>query len=205
MTQLTNKKYFVTGIDTDAGKSVICALLTQKLKADYWKPIQAGFPTDSDFIKAVSNNIKVHHQGIMLQHPMSPHAAAEKENRNISLSQIKLPGTKNTLIAEGAGGIMVPINKTELVIDIAKQIEADVILVSKNYLGSINHTLLSANYLKSNGFKVVGIIFNGHPTPSSENYILNYTGLNCIARIPEISNINPQSISQLAAEIHFNL
>lgn len=205
MTQLINKRYFVTGIDTDVGKSVICAILIQKLAADYWKPIQAGYPTDSEFIKSISDNIIIHPEGIILQHPMSPHAAAEKENQNIYLSKIKLPNTKNTLIIEGAGGVMVPINKTEMVIDLARQIKAGVILVSKNYLGSINHTLLSVEYLKSNGFNIVGIIFNGPSIISSENYILNYTGLNCIAHIPEISNINFKSICELSSKIHFNL
>lgn len=202
---MTNKKYFVTGIDTDAGKSVACALLAESLQADYWKPVQAGSPTDSDFIREMAVNVKVHPEGMILKHPMSPHAAAEKENRSISLSTVIEPKTENTLIIEGAGGIMVPINKSELVIDVARQIDCEVILVSRNYLGSINHTLLSIQYLKSNNFKIAGILFNGHPTPSSENYILEYSGLNCIGRIPEISNINPNSIKQLSTELIFNL
>jgi dethiobiotin synthetase len=200
------KKYFVTGIDTDAGKSVVCALLIESLQAGYWKPIQAGTPTDSDFIrKMTSANIKIHEEGIFLKHPMSPHASAEKENRIINIDQLQLPVTQNTLIIEGAGGIMVPINDSELVIDIASKMDLEVILVSKNYLGSINHTLLSIAYLKEHNFKVSGIIFNGQHTPSSENYILKHSGLKCIARVPEISNINLESIKQLAKELNFNL
>ena len=99
---------------------------------------------------------------------------------------------------------MVPINKTELVIDIAKFADLEVILVSKNYLGSINHTLLSIEYLKTHNYNIAGIIFNGDPTPTTENYILEYSGLKCIARIPEISNINPESIKKLASNLNFN-
>ena len=199
------KKYFVTGIDTDAGKSVVCSLLVESLKADYWKPIQAGTPTDSEFIqKMTSANIKIHEEGIFLKHPMSPHAAAEKENRIISIDQLQLPLTQNTLIIEGAGGIMVPINDAELVINIASKMDLEVVLVSKNYLGSINHTLLSISYLKQHKFNISGIIFNGPHTPTSEKYILDHSGLKCIARVPEMSNINPESIKQLAKELNFN-
>lgn len=202
---MKSKKYFVTGIDTDAGKSVVCSLLVESLQADYWKPIQAGTPTDSDFIqKMTSANIKIHEEGIFLKYPMSPHASAEKENRIIKIDQLQLPITQTTLIIEGAGGIMVPISESELVIDIAFKMDLEVILVSKNYLGSINHTLLSIAYLKQNDFKVAGIIFNGQHTPSSENYILKYSGLKCIARVPEISNINPESIKELSKELNFN-
>jgi dethiobiotin synthetase len=135
---------------------------------------------------------------------MSPHASAEKENKTISLDQFELPVTKNNLIIEGAGGLMVPINNSELVIDIASKMDLEVILVSKNYLGSINHTLLSIAYLKQHNHKIAGIIFNGQHTPTSENYILEHSGLKCIARVPEISNINPESIKQLAHELNFN-
>lgn len=200
------KKYFVTGIDTDAGKSVVSALLVSALKADYWKPIQAGTPTDSDFIREMTDStIKIHDEGIFLKHPMSPHASAEKEHISIILDQLIMPESKNDLIIEGAGGIMVPINDNEMVIEVAKKFDTEVILVSKNYLGSINHTLLSIAYLKQHNYKIAGIIFNGQHTPSSENYILKHSDLECIARVPEISNINPESIGQLAEELNFKL
>lgn len=195
-------QYFITGIDTDSGKTLVSAILAQALKADYWKPVQAGRPTDSDFIrKMTGNDVLVHPEGIMLEHPMSPHAAAALEHRNISVQDLNLPITENTLIVEGAGGIMVPINDNELVIDVASKFDLEVILVSRNYLGSINHTLLSIDYLKRNHFKLKGIVFNGPPTPSTEEYILNYSGLKCLFRINELESITQEKIKEIANSI----
>lgn len=193
------KKYFVTGIDTDAGKSIASAILVEKLKADYWKPIQAGFPTDSDTVRSlVSPDRIIHPEGIILQAPMSPHAAAKLEDIDLRAEQLSVPDTENTLIIEGAGGLLVPINDDEFVINLAKQFDAEVILVSRNYLGSINHTMLSIAYLKQNGFSVTGIIFNDTPNPETERFILQYSQLPCLGRIEPLDEVNPSTIqSQL--------
>lgn len=193
------KKYFVTGIDTDAGKSIASAILVEKLNADYWKPIQAGFPTDSDTVRSLVNADRIiHPEGIILQAPMSPHAAAKLENIDLRAEQLSVPDTENTLIIEGAGGLLVPINDDEFVINLAKQFDAEVILVSRNYLGSINHTMLSIAYLKQNGFSVAGIIFNDTPNPETERFILQYSQLPCLGRIEPLDEVNPSTIqSQL--------
>lgn len=192
-----NKRYFVTGIDTDAGKTLASAILTQQLKADYWKPIQAGEPTDSDQIRQlIDSSLVVHPEGVMLQHPMSPHAAARRENVQITADQFTLPETSNTLIIEGAGGLMVPFNAQDLVIDLAKQFEAEVILVSRNYLGSINHTLLSVAYLQTHNYPIKGIIFNGDPNEDTESFILQYTGLKCLGRIPMMDTITADTVNK---------
>ncbi|MBU2914839.1 dethiobiotin synthase [Reichenbachiella agariperforans] len=192
-----NKRYFVTGIDTDAGKTLASAILTQQLKADYWKPIQAGEPTDSDQIRQlIDPSLVVHPEGVMLQHPMSPHAAARRENVQITADQFTLPETSNTLIIEGAGGLMVPFNAQGLVIDLAKQFEAEVILVSRNYLGSINHTLLSVAYLQTHNYPIKGIIFNGDPNEDTESFILQYTGLKCLGRIPMMDTITADTVNK---------
>lgn len=196
------KKYFITGIDTDSGKSIVSAILAQSMNADYWKPIQAGRPTDSDFIKENTQGIKVHPEGILLEHPMSPHASAELENKQISLDHLAFPCTDNSLIIEGAGGIMVPINDDELVIDIAKKFDLEVILVSRNYLGSINHTLLSIEYLKTHGFNIKGIVFNGKRNASTEDYILKYSGLPCLFKLEELKKIDVSIINQIASTIN---
>ena len=195
------KKYFITGIDTDSGKSIVSAILAQSMNADYWKPIQAGRPTDSDFIKENTQGIKVHPEGILLKHPMSPHASADLENKQISLDNLAFPSTNNSLIIEGAGGIMVPINDNELVIDIAKKFDLEVILVSRNYLGSINHTLLSIEYLKNHGFNIKGIVFNGKRNASTEDYILKYSGLLCLFKLEELAKIDVSSINQVASTV----
>ncbi|WP_420579646.1 dethiobiotin synthase [Reichenbachiella sp.] len=193
------KKYFVTGIDTDAGKTIASAILVEKLKADYWKPIQAGEPTDSNTVRSlISADRIIHPEGIVLKAPMSPHAAAKLEEIDLRAEQLTVPVTKNNLIIEGAGGLLVPINDEEFVIQLANQFDAEVILVSRNYLGSINHTMLSIAYLKQNGFSVAGIIFNDTPNPETERFILQYSQLPCLGRIEPLDEVNPSTIqSQL--------
>ena len=102
--------------------------------------------------------------------------------------------TGNALIIEGAGGLMVPLNDKQFVIDLIKKLNAEVILVVQNYLGSINHTLLSFEALKNKKIPIAGIVFNGKPTKSSEDFILNYTGLKCILTIKEEKTISPKTI-----------
>lgn len=190
--------YFITGIGTNIGKTIVSAILTEGLEADYWKPIQAGDLDHSDSLKVqsfISNSTtKIHPEAYRLNQPMSPHAAAKLDNINIDLEKIVLPKTTNNLIIEGAGGLMVPLNKKELVIDLIKKLDAEVILVSQNYLGSINHTLLSLEILKSKNLKVLGIIFNGKPNLETENYILNYSGVKYLGRIDEHQQITREVV-----------
>src|SRR5690606_18999923 len=140
------KKIFVTGISTEVGKTIASAIIVEALQADYWKPVQAGDLENSDTHKVkllISNPTSVFHQNsFALQTPMSPHAAAKIDNVTISLSKIKKPNTKNDLVIEGAGGLLVPINEKETILDIIKS-DYKVIVVSRHYLGSINHTLLT--------------------------------------------------------------
>lgn len=192
------KKIFVTGIGTDVGKTVVSAILTEALEADYWKPIQAGGLEFSDSIKVenlISNTkTKIHQEGIKLNSPMSPHAAAEIDNVEISLTDFSLPETNNNLIIEGAGGLMVPLNDKDLIIDLIQHLAIDVVLVSQNYLGSINHTILSIDALKNRGINVIGIIFNGNSNKETEKYILNYSSLPCLGRIEQHTEINKEII-----------
>lgn len=192
------KTYFITGIGTDVGKTVVAAILTEALEADYWKPIQAGDLTNSDTIKVqnlISNSKTVFHkESYQLTQPMSPHAAAEIDNIKIDLAKISVPKTKNNLIIEGAGGIMVPLNENQLIIDLIKKLDAEVVLVSQNYLGSINHTLLSFECLKTRKIKIAGIIFNGESNLETEKYILDYTGLTCLGKVDQHKAINKEVV-----------
>ncbi len=201
------RKIFVSGIGTGIGKTLIAALLTEKLKADYWKPVQAGNldDTDTDFVKRlVSNTQSVFHpEAYRLTAPMSPHAAAEIDGVEIKLSDFKIPETTNNLVIEGAGGLLVPLSNELLIIDFITHINAEVVLVSQNYLGSINHTLLSAEALKSRNINVTGIVFNGETYPQGEQIILQRTGLRCLARVPQMYNISRESIKQLAEVLEF--
>ena len=201
------KTYFITGIGTDVGKSIISAILTEALEADYWKPIQAGDLDNSDTKKVqdlISNNKSVfHNEAYKLTEPMSPHAAARIDNIEIDINTIKIPETNNNLIIEGAGGLMVPLNDKDLILDLIKSLDVETVLVSQNYLGSINHTLLSIEILKLKGIKVKGIIFNGEENIETEKYILNYSKLPCIGRVKQHTTINKEVILQYKNDFNF--
>lgn len=202
------KRIFVTGTGTEIGKTVASAILVETLKADYWKPIQAGDLQNTDTMKVkdlVSNNQSVFYpESFMLSEPMSPHAAAAYDNIEIKESDIIPPQHTNTLIIEGAGGLMVPLNKNFLIIDLIQHLKAEVILVSKTYLGSINHTLLTAQALHSKNITVKGIIFNGSSVSSTETFIREYTGLKFLFRINNEQIIDKQTILKYASNPTIN-
>lgn len=156
---------FITGIGTNVGKTIVSAILTEALQADYWKPIQSGVVEgkDSDTVKSLISNYKTvfHPETYLLKEPLSPHFAAKLDGIEIELDKIKLPSTQNHLIIEGAGGLLVPINQSQYVIDIAKNIDCEIVLVISSYLGCINHSLLSLDYLKRHNFKINALVFNG--------------------------------------------
>lgn len=179
-------KLFITGIGTDVGKTITAAIITQALEADYWKPVQAGDLDNSDSHKIqryISNDKTViHENSYKLNTPASPHLAAKIDGITIDLKQIIEPKTKNHLVIEGAGGLLVPLNENDSIIDLIKE-DYKIILVSRHYLGSINHTLLSFEILKSRNLEVAGIIFSGDENPASEEIILNKTKAKFIGRI----------------------
>ena len=197
--------YFITGIGTNIGKTVVSAILTEALEADYWKPVQAGDLENSDTNKVknlVSNKKSVFHkEAYCLNQPMSPHAAAKMDGIEINLNEIKLPTTNNKLIIEGAGGLMVPLNDNTLIIDLIEKIPAEVILISQNYLGSINHTLLSIESLQARNINIKGIIFNGEENTDSEQFILSHTKVNCLGRIKQHAVVNKEVV--LSYKNHF--
>lgn len=199
------RKIFVTGIGTDVGKTVVSAVLTEALQADYWKPIQTGtaFGSDTEKIKRlVTNGIsKIHPETYRFDAYVAPHSAAASEGKEIDFESIAAPQTNNTLVIEGAGGLLVPINEKYFMIDLIKKLEVETILVSQNYLGNINHTLLSCQALKSQGIKVLGIIFTGTENAASENTILNHAGFPLLGRINREVSITPEVIKKYAS--HF--
>ena len=195
-------RIFVTGIGTDIGKTIVSAVLTEALGADYWKPVQAGNLEDSDTMfvqRMVSNTQTVFHpEAYRLQAPLSPHDASSKEGIEISMEKINAPETSNTLIIEGAGGLMVPLNKKEFVIDLIQKLEAEVVLVSKNYLGSINHSLLSIEALQNRNIPIKGIVFNGPAYPKGEEVILNFAQTPMLGRLDWLPELSPDAIQQQA-------
>ena len=181
------KTYFVTGISTDVGKTIASAILVEALQADYWKPVQAGELDYCDTKKVeqlISNTkSKFHPNSYALNTPMSPHGAAAIDGVAIEMDKIRVPNTTNHLVIEGAGGLLVPLNNTQTVLDIIRP-SFKVIVVSRHYLGSINHTLLTVNHLKDKGFDV-SLIFSGNEHPSTEDIIKEMTKVPVIGRIDE--------------------
>jgi len=202
---------FVTGIGTGIGKTLISAILTEALAADYWKPVQAGYEEGTDALEVkqlISNPVSIVHPEIYkLKLPASPHIAAKQENIHISPDDIaaQLPKTSNRhLVIEGAGGIMVPLNEQEFVLDLIKKLDAEVILVSRNYLGSINHSLLTAALCRQHKLKVKGWIFNDQYMQYEEE-IVEWSGYPKIASIPHTLKADNAFVLQQAEIIKTSL
>lgn len=201
-------KLFITGIGTDVGKTIASAIITEALEADYWKPIQAGDveTSDSHKIKQYISNAKTQlfPNSYLLNTPASPHLAAEIDGITIDIKNIQEPETKNHLVIEGAGGIFVPLNDSETIINLIKP-DHKVVVVSRHYLGSINHTLLTIEALKHRNLDIAGIVFNGNEMPSSEDIILKKTGLQMIGRIEDEPYFDQNVISYYADIFRENL
>ncbi len=196
----------IAGIGTEVGKTVIGAILCQALKADYWKPVQAGDldNTDTDKVEALVSYqpFKCHPETHRLLAPMSPHAAAKREGLTIKPNDFNRPDTRERpLITELAGGLMVPLSDDFLMIDLVKQLGDPVILVASSYLGSINHTLLSLELIQARGLNFAGIIFNGETNPESRDVILNYSKAPLIADIPYAPQLNKSFVKTHADKI----
>jgi dethiobiotin synthetase len=191
--------FFVTGIGTGVGKTVISAILAEALGADYWKPVQAGYEdgTDTEWVKErlTNGHARVHPEAYRLNKPASPHIAAREENINISVEKIcsLVPKINCNLIVEGAGGLLVPLNAHEFMADLIQPLGAKVILVSRNYLGSINHSLLTAGIAKQKKLPVLGWVFNDHYL-DYENEIAMWTNYPRLGSVPFTLNATPEFI-----------
>jgi dethiobiotin synthetase len=196
---------FITGIGTNVGKTIVSAVFTETLQADYWKPIQSGVldGKDSDTVKSLITNTKsvFHPESFLLNEPLSPHFAAKLDGVEIELEKIQLPKTTNHLIIEGAGGLLVPINDTQYVIDIAKQLDCEIVLVISSYLGCINHSLLSIDYLKRNNFKLKALVFNGEFETEVKQSIVNYYPNPTIIDIHTLNTLNKSQIKEVSDKI----
>ncbi len=179
-------KFFVTGISTNVGKTIASAIIVEALEADYWKPVQAGDLdiSDSDKIRRLISNRKsvIHPEAYRLEYAASPHDSAQREGITISLNEIKEPSTKNHIVIEGAGGLHVPLNDSDTIADLIKP-EYKVVVVANNYLGSINHTLLTIEALRNRNADIAGIIFSGESNEASEHIILSKSGIKLLGKI----------------------
>lgn len=203
------KPIFLAGTGTGVGKTLAAAILAQALSAHYWKPVQAGnlHYTDSMEVNQLTGDeVFVHPETYRLTKPASPHDAAETDNIRIEMANFKIPDNSgNSLIVEGAGGLMVPLNDEKLVIDLIHHLDASVVLVVPQYLGSINHTLLSLEVLHKRQIPVEGLIFNGDPYPEGENWILDYTQLPELGRLYPENSFDSSLVERYANEWHDKL
>lgn len=206
MKRRERKIIFVSGTGTGIGKTFISAILAEALEADYWKPVQAGYATttDSAWIRKVLSNKKsvVHPETYLLKLAASPHIGARQENIHISLQKIvdSLPQGDKDLIIEGAGGLMVPLNEHEFVTDLIRMLNVPIVLVSRNTLGSINFSMLSALVCKQKNIHVLGWIFNDNYL-DYENDIVNWTGFPSLASVPFAPHVDSDFIAEQARVI----
>ncbi len=201
-------KLFITGIGTDVGKTIASAIVTQALEADYWKPIQAGDLDNSDSHKIqryiANDKTVIHPNSYKLNTPASPHLAASIDGITIDLKNITEPKTKNHLVIEGAGGLLVPLNDKDCIVDLVQK-DYKVIVVSRHYLGSINHTLLTFEALKNRNIAVAGIIFSGDENQSTEEIILQKANAKFIGRIENEPYFDENVIQYYADKFRENL
>jgi len=202
-------RYFISGIGTNVGKTLVSAILCEGMQADYWKPIQCGVEEgrDKDIVKKLISNSKsvCHDEAFLLKEPASPNIASKKENIKITIDELKIPQTLNKLCIEGAGGPLVPFNDNYFVIDIAKQNGLAVVLVVNSYLGCINHSLLCIDYLINNNFKLHGLILNGDFDEAVKNSITNYKRIPILAEIPQVKNPDKKFVSEQASNLDMHL
>lgn len=193
-------QFFVTGIGTEVGKTIVSAVLTEALAADYWKPIQSGDLDNTDSMKIerwISNpHTRIHPERYRLNQPLSPHASAALDGVEIKVSDFELPPTDRPLIVEGAGGLLVPLSLQETMLDLIEHLQLPVILVVRHYLGSINHTLLSLEVLRMRGIAMAGVVYNGAENVASERAIEALSGVKVLGRVGEMGNITQGTITE---------
>jgi dethiobiotin synthetase len=192
----------IAGIHTGIGKTICAAVLTEALGFDYWKPVQAGEPTDCDFVRTYTRNpsITIHKEAYRLATAASPHYAAALEDISIELSALQPPQTVNDLVIETAGGLMSPLGPSLLNLDAIKKWNSPVVLVCGDYLGSINHSLGSIALLQGAGVSICGLVFSGAAVASTRAYIAGYSGVPLLLSIPQFDVLSASALCAFAAE-----
>lgn len=188
---------FITGTDTSIGKTLVSTALCLKWGLKYWKPIQSGTnePTDSNFVKKYLDLKAVLQECYKLRHPLSPHTSAAREGVQIDLNLIleRAQNLKNTIV-EGAGGLLVPINKDYLIIDLIQKLKIRPLLVARSGLGTINHTLLSLEALRSRNIEPIGVVMIGDQNQSNKDSIEFYGKTKVLGEIPILKNFHKSSL-----------
>ena len=190
---MKEKKVFITGTDTEVGKTVVSLGLCLHWKADYWKPVQTGQPTDTDFIKKFLPHHKAHPNTYQFKAPLSPNQASFKENKKINLTKIH-PPKSSCLVVEGIGGVYVPLNNKQTVLDLIQRINYPVILVARSGLGTLNHTLLTLTALKQRKIKILGVVLSGPPHSDNKKDIEKWGKAPVILELPILKKITKTNL-----------
>jgi malonyl-ACP O-methyltransferase BioC/dethiobiotin synthase len=200
---------FVTGTDTGVGKTLVAATLVRAWDAAYWKPLQTGIAEDTaDSVTVTAlcgldseqDRARVAPPAAILSAPLSPLDAAEREGVTLDDTRIVLPPALDDrpLVVEGAGGVMVPITRECMMIDLIARFALPVVLVARSQLGTINHTLLTLRALRSRGITVAGVVLNGPPSPEARRAITLFGGTRIMAEFPYLDRIDPERVAELA-------
>ena len=196
---------FITGIGTGIGKTVTSAVLTQYFKADYWKPIQSGDLDQSDSLTVksmIDDDLIIHPERFKLNYPASPHQSAAMENIEINLDDFQLPNTENSLLLEGAGGLFVPLNNYEFMIDLIAKFNLKTVLVVRDYLGCINHTLLSIEALQQRNLEIAYVVLNGNFEPATKDVLIkNIPATTQIIELPELNVPSKENINKVSKSL----
>lgn len=198
---------FVTGTDTDVGKTLVSAILAKAWGADYWKPYQTGIAAaagDTETVAALlgpGGGHELHAPACILRAPLAPWAAARAEGVALDMSALRLPGTNAPLVVEGAGGLYVPVDGHSMMIDVPARLALPVVLVARSTLGTINHTLLSLHALRARGLPVLGVVMNGPPSPGNREALERFGGVRIIAEIPPLARVDAAAVAGMARRI----
>ncbi len=196
--------FFVTGTDTEIGKTVAAAWLVLHLNANYWKPVQSGIEdlTDAQAIRELTgcDDDRIFPCAYELNEPLSPHESAKRDDVTIQMDRFELPASERPLVVEGAGGLMVPLNDKDFMIDLIQQLGIPSILVARSGLGTINHTLLSLEALRSRELPVAGVIMVGEKSPHNRQAIEEYGQISVLAEIPHLETLNRDSLLDIKPE-----
>jgi dethiobiotin synthetase len=197
--------FFVTGTDTDVGKTVAAAWLVAKLGACYWKPVQAGNhpEADSAIVRRLSGvaEDRILPEAYVLPEPIAPHEAARRAGTEIDLAKLVPAACDRPLVVEGAGGLLVPLDDKTYVIDLAAELHLPIVLVARSTLGTINHTLLSLEAIRRRGLPLAGVVVNGPETPHNRAAIERYGKAEIIAEIPWLDQLTPAALMAIEPEL----
>jgi len=192
-------KVFVTGTDTDAGKTVVSAWLCLHADADYWKPIQSGHPPDRDAdVVARLSGARVHPERHLLRAPLSGQDAARLEGKRIELDDFRPPQTARPLVIEGAGGVLVPLNESATTLDLIERLGAPVIVAARSGLGTINHTCLTLMALRSRNLPILGVVLSGPPNAANRAAIEHFGNTRVLGELPLLDPLTREALSRVA-------